>query len=112
MYHLKVKHFAIKTFYINTYVFRLIKYFKTNMKFPHIRFNLSLAKKNSKGPAPALSPTHDHKLRIFLSQNFKLLSITFAEVLIINQNFNIVFECSYLQIIKTVYQIIFEIFVI
>ena len=37
---------------------------------------------------------HDHKLIIFLSQNFKLLSllsITFA-VMIINQNVNIVFE--------------------
>ena len=39
--------------------------------------------------------------------------ITFAVVMIINPNFDIVFECaycSYLQIIKTVFQVKFEIF--
>ena len=39
--------------------------------------------------------------------------MTIAVVLIINQNFNIVFECThclYLQIIKTVYQFTFVIF--
>ena len=52
-----------------------------------------------------------NKLRTFSSQKFKLFS--FEVVLIINPNFNIDFECTYcvyLQIIKTVYQLIFEIF--
>ena len=42
-----------------------------------------------------------HKLRIFLSQNFKL-SVAFEVVLIINQNFDIVFtvKCRYVNICK------------
>ena len=55
---------------------------------------------------------HDHKLRIFISQNVKLV-ITFEAVLIMNQHFNIVLECtyfSYLKIIQRVCQVKFEIF--
>ena len=51
-------------------------------------------------------PVHDHKLKIFFRQNKN--GITFALVLIINQHFDIVFECtyfSYIQIINTIYRI-------
>ena len=51
-------------------------------------------------------PVHDHKLKIFFRQNKNV--ITFALVLIVNQHFDIVFECtyfSYIQIINTMYRI-------
>ena len=55
---------------------------------------------------------HDHKLRIFLSQNFKLVLISFAVVLLMKRNFKDLFKstfCSHLQIYKTVCPIKLEI---
>ena len=55
--------------------------------------------------------SHDRKLRIFLSQNFK--PANFCSSFVNEQNFKDMFKstfCSYMQIIKTLCPIIFEIF--
>ena len=55
---------------------------------------------------------YDHKLRIFLSQKFELV-LLLQYFLLMNQHFKNMFKgkiCSYLQIMKPVYPIKFEIF--
>ena len=54
---------------------------------------------------------HDHKLRIYLSQNFKLVLLLHYLVLLMKQNFKDLCKsafCSHLQIIKSVCPVKFD----